>query len=60
MQHIITGDTISSISVYRLVDRNGVTAAVDPVEPSKVIEAAKKEGLKISTVLTTHHHWCTF
>ncbi|KAK9916356.1 hypothetical protein WJX75_001731 [Coccomyxa subellipsoidea] len=42
---------------YLLVDRNGVTAAVDPVEPSKVIEAAKQEGLKISTVLTTHHHW---
>lgn len=43
---------------HRLVDRNGVTAAVDPVEPSKLIEAAKKEGLQISSVLTTHHHWC--
>jgi len=41
----------------RLVAKDGTTAAVDPVEPSKLISAAEKEGLKISCVLTTHHHW---
>jgi len=33
-----------------------VAAAVDPAEPEKVLIAAKAEGVKISTVLTTHHH----
>lgn len=41
----------------RLVDNNGITAAVDPVEPAKAIEAARNENLQISKVLTTHHHW---
>jgi hydroxyacylglutathione hydrolase len=39
------------------VDKNGVTAAVDPAEPGKVLQAAKNEGLTVSQVLTTHHHW---
>lgn len=39
------------------MDKDGVTAAVDPVEPQKLIKAAEEEGLKISKVLTTHHHW---
>lgn len=43
--------------MFRLVDRNGVTAAVDPAEPGKVLEAAKKEGVEVKSVLTTHHHW---
>jgi len=30
---------------------------VDPAEPEKVIEAAKREKVQITTVLTTHHHW---
>lgn len=41
-----------------MVDKDGVTAAVDPVEPKKLMQAAEKESLKISKVLTTHHHWC--
>ena len=46
-----------TIWMCRLVDKSGVTAAVDPCEPHKLIKAAGKEGLKISKVLTTHHHW---
>jgi len=30
---------------------------VDPAQPAKVIEAAKRENAQITTVLTTHHHW---
>lgn len=42
---------------YLLTAKDGTTAAIDPAEPSKVIAAAEREGLKISSVLTTHHHW---
>lgn len=42
----------------RLVDRQGRAAAVDPAEPQKVLDAAAKEGVELSTVLTTHKHWC--
>ena len=42
---------------YLLTANDGTTAAIDPAEPSKVITAAEREGLKISSVLTTHHHW---
>ncbi|PWA57199.1 metallo-hydrolase/oxidoreductase superfamily protein [Artemisia annua] len=31
--------------------------AVDPVEPEKVISAAKEHGVELKLVLTTHHHW---
>jgi len=31
--------------------------AVDPVEPAKLVSVAAEENLKISGVLTTHHHW---
>ncbi|KER18334.1 hypothetical protein T265_12303 [Opisthorchis viverrini] len=31
-------------------------AAVDPVEPEKILDAVTKHGLTLSSVLTTHHH----
>jgi hydroxyacylglutathione hydrolase len=34
-------------------------AAVDPVEPEKVLKAASEVGAHIDCVLTTHHHWYT-
>lgn len=44
--------------MYLIIDENTKeAAAVDPVQPQKVIEAAKKHGVKLTTVLTTHHHW---
>lgn len=44
--------------MYLLVDSASKEAAVvDPVEPAKVIEAAKEIGARLTTVLTTHHHW---
>ncbi|XP_078414784.1 hydroxyacylglutathione hydrolase, mitochondrial [Cetorhinus maximus] len=44
--------------MYLLIDNETREAAiVDPVEPQKVVEAVKKHGVKLTTVLTTHHHW---
>ncbi len=34
-----------------------VCAVVDPVEPDKILAAAKAEGVKITHILTTHSHW---
>lgn len=35
----------------------GVAAAIDPVEPEKVLTRAKELGVAITTILTTHSHW---
>nr|XP_014348240.1 PREDICTED: hydroxyacylglutathione hydrolase, mitochondrial isoform X2 [Latimeria chalumnae]XP_014348241.1 PREDICTED: hydroxyacylglutathione hydrolase, mitochondrial isoform X2 [Latimeria chalumnae] len=44
--------------MYLLIDEESKEAAiVDPVEPQKVVDAVKKHGVKLTTVLTTHHHW---
>jgi hydroxyacylglutathione hydrolase len=32
-------------------------AIVDPVNPDTVLEAVQKEGVNLTKVLTTHHHW---
>lgn len=32
-------------------------AIVDPVNPETVLEAVKREDVKLKSVLTTHHHW---
>ena len=42
----------------QLVDEESKKAAiVDPVEPNSVRSAVKEEGVELTTVLTTHHHW---
>ncbi|XP_011407369.2 PREDICTED: hydroxyacylglutathione hydrolase, mitochondrial-like [Amphimedon queenslandica] len=44
--------------MYLLVDEETKeSAVVDPVEPEKVLELVKEEQVKLTTVLTTHHHW---
>lgn len=49
---------LSDNYMYLLIDEDTKEAAiVDPVEPVKVVEAVKKHGVKLKTVLTTHHHW---
>lgn len=30
---------------------------MDPVEPDTVVKAVNDEGVKLTKVLTTHHHW---
>ncbi|KAJ8387118.1 hypothetical protein AAFF_G00160580 [Aldrovandia affinis] len=44
--------------MYLLIDEDTREAAiVDPVEPIKVLDAIKKHRVRLTTVLTTHHHW---
>nr|XP_045238357.1 hydroxyacylglutathione hydrolase, mitochondrial isoform X3 [Macaca fascicularis] len=44
--------------MYLVIDDETKEAAiVDPVQPQKVVDAARKHGVKLTTVLTTHHHW---
>lgn len=44
--------------MYVLADKiTKECAVVDPVNPEKVLGAVKDQGLKLTTVLTTHHHW---
>ncbi|KAG8038413.1 hypothetical protein GUJ93_ZPchr0013g34590 [Zizania palustris] len=43
---------------YLIVDESTKSAAaVDPVEPEKVLAAAGEVGAHVDCVLTTHHHW---
>jgi len=49
---------LSDNYMYLLVDQNTKEAAVvDPVDPEAVLKAVKEEGVKLTTILTTHHHW---
>ncbi|XP_075686698.1 hydroxyacylglutathione hydrolase, mitochondrial isoform X2 [Rhinoderma darwinii] len=44
--------------MYLLIDEETKEAAiVDPVQPQKVVEAVKKHGVNLTSVLITHHHW---
>lgn len=44
--------------MYLIVDKATKQAAiVDPVEPKTVLNAVKEQGVSLTTVLTTHHHW---
>ncbi|KAM8952178.1 hydroxyacylglutathione hydrolase, mitochondrial isoform 3-T4 [Lycaon pictus] len=44
--------------MYLIIDDETKEAGVvDPVQPQKVVEAVKKHGVRLTTVLTTHHHW---
>ncbi|KAL9239889.1 hypothetical protein vseg_014167 [Gypsophila vaccaria] len=43
---------------YLIVDeKTDEGALVDPVEPEKILEFAKHQGVDVKLVLTTHKHW---
>ncbi|DAZ98741.1 TPA: hypothetical protein N0F65_003797 [Lagenidium giganteum] len=49
---------LSDNYAYLLIDRNQrIAAAIDPVEPEKVVAAAKAQNVQIRMILTTHSHW---
>jgi len=55
---VVTIPVLSDNYAYLLIDTTkNVAAAIDPVEPEKVLEVATKERVKLSHVLTTHKHW---
>ncbi|XP_050388434.1 hydroxyacylglutathione hydrolase, mitochondrial isoform X1 [Patella vulgata] len=44
--------------MYLLIDeKTNQCAAIDPVEPKKIQAAVQEEKVKLTSVLTTHHHW---
>ncbi|KAL6079383.1 hydroxyacylglutathione hydrolase [Balamuthia mandrillaris] len=54
---VVPVPVLSDNYAYLLIDsKNKIAAAVDPAEHERVIEAAKREGVEIKAVLTTHHH----
>ncbi|XP_043710235.1 hydroxyacylglutathione hydrolase cytoplasmic-like [Telopea speciosissima] len=43
---------------YLIIDESSKeAAAVDPVEPEKLLQAVNENGVDLKLVLTTHHHW---
>ncbi|CAF0730074.1 unnamed protein product [Adineta ricciae] len=38
-------------------DKSNECAVVDPAEPAELVKTIKNEGLKLTTILTTHHHY---
>ncbi|VDD76735.1 unnamed protein product [Mesocestoides corti] len=56
--HVLTLPALSDNYMYLLIDEKSMQCAVvDPVDPSSVLTEVNKRGLKLSSVLTTHHHW---
>ncbi|KAK3102459.1 hypothetical protein FSP39_011517 [Pinctada imbricata] len=44
--------------MYLIIDEETrECAVVDPVIPKKIMAALKKDNLKLTRILTTHHHW---
>ncbi|KAK4874833.1 hypothetical protein RN001_014193 [Aquatica leii] len=49
---------LSDNYMYLVIDETTKQAAiVDPVSPETVLEAVNEEGVNLTKVLTTHHHW---
>jgi len=49
---------LSDNYMYLLMDQVTKEAAIiDPVDPDSVIKAVEEEGVNLTTLLTTHHHW---
>lgn len=43
--------------MYLIVDSaSKACAAVDPIEPDKILATVRKHGLTLTSILTTHHH----
>ncbi|CAL8101054.1 unnamed protein product [Calicophoron daubneyi] len=54
---VITLPAWSDNYMYLLIEKSSKKcAAVDPVEPEKVLNAVKDRGLQLHSILTTHHH----
>lgn len=48
---------LSDNYMYLLIDKSTKqAAAVDPVQPDKLVPAVKANDVTLTTVLTTHHH----
>lgn len=44
--------------MFMIIDEETKEAAIiDPVEPEKCVSAVREENVKLTHILTTHHHW---
>ncbi|XP_018318957.1 hydroxyacylglutathione hydrolase, mitochondrial [Agrilus planipennis] len=49
---------LSDNYMYLIIDEKTKEAAiVDPVDPDSVLQAVTEEGVNLTKILTTHHHW---
>lgn len=56
--NIVPIEALSDNYMYLLIDEaSRECAAVDPVEPEKILEQVRARNLNLTKVLTTHHHW---
>lgn len=56
--NVIPIEALSDNYMYLIVDEaTKECAAVDPVDPPKILERIKRDNLKLTKILTTHHHW---
>jgi hydroxyacylglutathione hydrolase len=55
---IVPIEALSDNYMYLLIDEQSKEcAAIDPVEPKKILDHLIRFNLKLTHVLTTHHHW---
>jgi len=55
---VIVLPALSDNYMYLIIDEETKEAGiVDPVDPDKVAAAVKEENVKLTKILTTHHHW---
>ena len=55
---VIPVPALSDNYMYLIIDeQTKECAAVDPVEPIKLIDRVKHEGANLTAIFTTHHHW---
>ncbi|BHF68143.1 hypothetical protein SprV_0301117300 [Sparganum proliferum] len=55
---VVTIPALQDNYMYLVIDDSSKQcAAVDPVAPSTVLKAVAEQGLQLTSILTTHHHW---
>jgi hydroxyacylglutathione hydrolase len=55
---IVIIPALSDNYMYLVIDEATKQAGiVDPVDPDRVLTALKDEDVKLTSILTTHHHW---
>lgn len=55
---VVVLPALSDNYMYLVIDETTKEAGiVDPVDPDRVVSAVNEEKVKLTTVLTTHHHW---
>lgn len=55
---VVPIEALSDNYMYLIIDEEtNECAAIDPVEPKKVLEKVKELNVNLTKILTTHHHY---